>query len=153
MAQNFKLPPPVQGLIDRLLTLNGEKLTRRLPAEIIEWFNDEGIDFADYFWEEAGELCALEWPPTFLTDFNDEEVVHYFGVDEQMVTDSLRIARTRQAINPAEFDDNWLSVIPVPVQSAEGVKGYICLIGQIQGQSGVSFIDSWMVQGDALCMN
>lgn len=139
-----------QQLVDKLFSDAQDGASKALPDELLDLIKpwSDGWDASLAAWEEAGEPSAIDWPPQY-PEYSDEEVAYLFNIPQEKVTDKDRIAYIRHGLND-ELNDEYYSLIPLPVESTAGEKGTICLIIQIQGQGGPAVIDSWLCLSDSL---
>ena len=140
----------IQELIDELFETAQVTGDCSVPAALLEkigpWSDGWGESISA--WEAAGEPAAIDWPLPCAA-YDDEEVADLFNKPEDQVTDEDRIAYTRRGLSLEEYDE-YYSLIPVPVGSSSGDRGTICLIVEIQGQSGPKAIDSWLCLTESL---
>ncbi len=138
----LSLPDDLQRVADTLFQDSRLGTSTSLPAEFVEWFSPygPGWDIGQTGWEEAGEPGVIVWPPQH-ANFNDTEAAYAFGIKPEKVTDTIRLAAARKALDPEWLDHEFLSVFPVRIQSSAGDAGYLCLIIEIQGQGGPVITD------------
>lgn len=139
-----------QELIDEVFRNGKATEGNSIPTALLELIGpwSDGWDVSLAAWEQAGEPSAIDWPPQY-AEYSDEEVAHLFNIPQEKVTDEDRIAYIRHCLDD-ELNDEYYSLIPLPVESTSGEKGTICLIIQIQGQGGPTVIDSWLCLSDNL---
>ncbi len=152
MAEPIELPEVVQGWISEVLDDYSGPITTDVPEHVLKWSRSEGMDLLTDAWEAGGELGVIAWPPEFF-EFSDNEVALEYDIPIEKVTDSARIKHLRKALDP-EWLDYWLlCVMPMQVAANSGVKGILCFIVELQGQSGPYVLTGWLGRGDAMYLN